>query len=117
MLTIKKPPTVEEAKIMAERVEKHSQLKQRSRQVRDDILDTSIPAEDKPELQQLLVGIETEIAAFKAETHPVAEDPFKVVEDAAAVDQKKEDKRKEAEDLQQATLSEMRRKDLQGISY
>lgn len=117
MLFIKKPPSVEEAKLFAQQVEEHGRLKIRLKQTRDKLSDVSIPADEKPELQQLLIAIETEIAAFKAAMNPEPEDPFKVIEDAAAISQQKEDERKEAEAMQEATLSEMRRKDLQGIAY
>ena len=113
----KQPPSIEEVKLLNERMEKHDQLKTRLKQTRDRLTAAGTTGAEKLELQELLIGIETEMAAFKAESNPDPVDPFKVVEDAAAVDQKKADKRKEAEDLQQATLSEMRRKDLQGISY
>ena len=113
----KQLPSIEEAKLLSERMEKHDQLKTRLKQTRDRLTAAGTTGAEKLELQELLIGIETEMAAFKAETSPDPVDPFKVVEDAAAVDQKKEDKCKEVEAAQNETLAEMREMDRQGIAY
>ena len=117
MTFTKQPPSIEEAKLLSERMERHDQLKARLKQTRDRLTSAGTTGAEKLELQELLIGIETEMAAFVAEASPDVVDPFKVVEDAAAIGQQKEDERKEAEAAQNKTLAEMREMERQGIAY
>ena len=109
--------SVEEAKLLSERIEQRNQLKARLKQTRDKLIAAGTTGAEKLELQEQLVGIETEMAAFNAETGGDTVDPHKVVEEANAHNQNKIDKRRAKEDAQKDALAEMQRKDVSGVAY
>ena len=117
MKTVTQLPSLEDAKLLSERMEKQNQLKARLAVTRDKIVSPETTGAEKLELQKLLVAIEVEMAAHIAETSPDPVDPLKVIEDANARNQKTIDDRAASEASQQDAINEMREKDLAGIAY
>lgn len=116
MKTVTQLPSLEEAKLLRERMEKHNQLKARLAETRDKIVSVETTGAEKLEFQKLLVAIEVEIAAHLAEVNPDPVDPLEVIEEANARHQKIIDDRAVDEVAQKRAMDEMRENKHLGIT-